>query len=201
MRSWSKPGKLTPRNMGPRPVPAGNPAGTGQNLTLNNPFGATLPSGPSAAPNVKPEAPSVLVQMGGQPYTGPATKKPLKPRSGDEVRQPDASSAPAVPVEELSPKDRTATAAHLASTVSGNLGHGAVHLKAAGKLAKRLKGPEAATMQHNLAHASKHVEEAAAHAEKLNAHLSKLPGVQGAVDELAEATPTDKPKRKAAKES
>lgn len=105
-------------------------------------------------------------------------------------------------MEELSPKDITSTAANLASTVSGNLGHAAVHQEAVGKVAKRLKNrPEGPTLTHNEAHASMHVEEAAEHAEKLNAHLAALPGVKGAVDELAEATPSDRPKKKAAKES
>lgn len=198
MRNWSKPGKLTARNSSPRPPPSGTSSGAQPSLT--NPFGGTLPAASGTAPNAKPGAPPTIVQQQGQPATAPAKKTTSNPkaRTGDEYRAPDAPK----PIEQLSPKDRTATAAHLASTVAGNLGHGTVHLEAANKIVKRLKGhPEAATLKHNLNHASKHVTEAAEHAEKLNQHLSQLPGVQGAVDELAEATPMDKPKKKAAKES
>ena len=120
----------------------------------------------------------------------------MKPRGGDETRAPKPA------VEDLPPTVQAATAAHLASTVAGNLGHGAVHLKPARKVVKRLpKSPEKAELEHHLAHAQKHHDEATEHALKLNQHLNKLAGIKGAVDELAKAVPGDKPRKKAAKES
>jgi len=190
MRNWNPPKhRLTPV----RPPPPGS--STGAQPSLTNPWGAKLTSGPGAAPNAKPQPPPTIVQMQGQP-AAPGGKPSMKPRGGDETRAPKPA------VEDLPPKVHAATAAHLAATVSGNLGHGAVHLKPARKVAKRLpKSPEKAELEHHLAHASKHVDEAAEHAAKGNQHLNKLARVKGAVDALASATPGDKPRKKAAKES
>src|SRR5262249_22322187 len=152
MRTWTKPGKLTPV----RPPPGGNPAGTGQQLSLNNPFGARPPAAPNTAPNQPPGPPPMLVQMTGQPAVG-AKRPAMKPRSGDEGRQ-GADSATRPSMDQLSPADRVATIGHLASTLGVAASHAAVHQKAVEKEAAKPK-PNRARLQHNAAHAAKHSEE------------------------------------------
>ncbi len=206
LRSWTKPGKLTPT----RPVPSGNSAGTGQQPSLNNPFGGTLPATPGVAPNARPGPPDRLTQMGGQPAADtqgrplasptpgvPGKKKGqpvLKPRSGDETsltRSGGETRAPKVPMEELSPKDRVATVGHLAQTMGVAASHSAAHAQEANKEAAKAK-PSLKRIRHNTAHSQKHSEEVVQHGQKLDDHLKKYPGAESAAAELLKVSPSRK---------
>jgi hypothetical protein len=95
--------------------------------------------------------------------------------------------------DELSPHDRISTIAHLTDTVASNGRHAFVHVKEAAKQAKKLKGSQATTVQHNIAHGQKHLDEVVDHAKKLGDALARYPGVAAMEKELNQAIPSRKP--------
>lgn len=95
----------------------------------------------------------------------------------------------------LSPKDRVATAAHLAETISYNAKHSYNHALAAARLARKIKDdPNAETIRHNAEHALKHAKDVLEHSEKFMSHLKTYPGTKSALEELTNPRPSAIPK-------
>lgn len=96
--------------------------------------------------------------------------------------------------KDLSPKDRVATAAHLAETISYNAKHSYNHALAAAKLARKIKDPNAETIRHNAEHALKHAKDVLDHSNRFIQHLNTYPGTKSALDELKNPRPSALPK-------
>lgn len=93
-----------------------------------------------------------------------------------------ARQTPLTP-ENVPPRDRSRTVAHLASTMLTAVGHVQRHVQAA----QSTKDPSSITF--NLQHAATHVDEAHEHAQKLIAALAAYhPDVADELDKLHETT-------------
>lgn len=109
------------------------------------------------------------------------------------------TGTPKPDAKKLSPKDRTATATHLAETVRYNALHSLNHATATAKIANRLgkkykDDPDFETLRHNAQHTAKHAMDVEDHSERLMEHLRKTyPGAAAAYKELMNPKPSDVP--------